>query len=118
MNSKLFIGLMAGFIFGIVDVFNIYFAEDVVHPYLEKKYHIDKMQLTLITGSLAVVLSILTAVGLEQLLESEAGYIKNPLIEVIGIVTGTIVFLALIRVVLFMQIKLTRIENKLVKHFP
>ena len=118
MNSKLWIGLMAGFIFGIVDVFNIYFAEDVVHPYLEKKYHIDKLQLTLITGSLAIILSIITAIGLERLLENEGGYVKHPLITVAGIVIGTITFLALIRIVLFLQIKLTKIDNKLVKHSP
>lgn len=116
MNSKLLIGLMAGFIFGIIDVFNIYFAEDIVHPYLEKKFHIEKMQLTLITGSLAIILSILTAIGLERLLENEGGYVKHPLITVTGIVVGTITFLALIRFVLFLQIKLTKIENKLSKH--
>jgi hypothetical protein len=118
MNSKLWIGLMAGFIFGIVDVFNIYFAEDIVHPYLEKKFNFDKMELSILTGSLAIILSIMTAVGLERLVESEAGYIKNPFIEVVGIVTGTIFFLALIRFVLFLQIKITKIENKLIKHLP
>ncbi len=116
MNSRLLIGLMAGFIFGIVDVFNIYVVEEIVHPYLEKKYNIDKLQLDILSGSLTIVLSILTAVGLQRLLQSESDYIKNPFIEVVGIVTGTIAFLALIRFVFFLQLKLTKIENKLVKH--
>ena len=118
MNNKLWIGLMAGFIFGIVDVFNIYFAEDIVHPYLEKKFNFDKMELSILTGSLAIILSIITAIGIERLVERESGYVKHPFITVVGIVTGTIFFLALIRFVLFLQVKITKIENKLVKHVP
>ena len=113
---QLFISLFASFIFGLVDVINIYFAEDVVHPILEKKFSIDKTSLSIVSGSLAAALSIFTAVILERMFESQFKMIKNPLIDVVGLIFGTILFLFLMKNIIRLHLKIAKLEQNIQKY--
>lgn len=116
-KHKLFISLFASFIFGLVDVINIYFAEEVVHPILEKKFRVDKSSLSIVSGSLAAALSIFTAVILERIFESQFKMIKNPLIDVVGLIFGTIMFLFLMKNIINLHLKISKLEKNIKNYF-
>ena len=116
-RHQLIISLFASFIFGLVDVLNIYFAEDVVHPILEKELKIDKSSLSIVSGSLAAALSIFTAVILERIFESQFKMIKNPLIDVFGLIFGTIMFLFLMKNIVNLHLKISKLEKNIKNYF-
>jgi uncharacterized protein YacL len=98
MLNKLVISFIASIIFGIVDVFNIYLIEDYLHPVIKKKLGLDKESLTIISGSLAVIVSIITAIIIESYLSSKYKYIvRYPTTDIIGLIIGTILFLFILK---------------------
>ena len=112
MINKIIISFIAGIIFGIVDVFNIFLIEDYLHPYIKKYVVVDEETLTIISGVLAVIVSIITAIFVEYFLVKKYKYINRyPLIDIIGIIIGTILFLFVLK----LYYKLRK-EYSIVKH--
>ena len=98
MLNKIIISFIAGIIFGIVDVLNIFLIEDYLHPSIKKFVGVDKESLTIISGVLAVIVSIITAIFVEYFLLKKYKYIiRYPLIDIIGIIIGTILFLFVLK---------------------
>ena len=98
MINKIIISFIAGIIFGIVDVFNIFLIEDYLHPSIKKFIGVDKETLTIVSGVLAVIVSIITAIFVEYFLVKKYKYINRyPLIDIIGIIIGTILFLFVLK---------------------
>lgn len=98
MLNKLVISFIAAVIFGIVDVFNIYLIEDYLHPVIKKALGLDKESLTIISGSLAVIVSIITAIIIESYISSKYKYItRYPTVDIIGLIIGTILFLFILK---------------------
>jgi uncharacterized membrane protein len=98
MINKIIISFIAGIIFGIVDVFNIFLIEDYLHPSIKKFIGVDKETLTIVSGVLAVIVSIITAIFVEYFLLKKYKYINRyPLIDIIGIIIGTILFLFVLK---------------------
>lgn len=94
MLNKLVISFIAAVIFGIVDVLNIYLIEDFLHPVIKKAFGLDKESLTIISGSLAVIVSIISAIFVESYLSRKYKYIiRYPTVDIIGLIIGTILFL-------------------------
>ena len=98
MLNKIIISFIAGIIFGIVDVFNIFLIEDYLHPSIKKFIGVDKETLTIVSGVLAVIVSIITAIFVEYFLVKKYKYINRyPLIDIVGIIIGTILFLFVLK---------------------
>jgi uncharacterized membrane protein len=98
MINKIIISFIAGIIFGIVDVFNIFLIEDYLHPSIKKFIGVDKETLTIVSGVLAVIVSIITAIFVEYFLVKKYKYINRyPLIDIVGIIIGTILFLFVLK---------------------
>lgn len=98
MSNKIIISFIAGVIFGIVDVLNIFLIEDYLHPSIKKFVGADEETLTIISGVLAVIVSIITAIFVEYFLSKKYKYIiRYPLIDIIGIIIGTILFLFVLK---------------------
>ena len=98
MLNKILISFIAAIIFGIVDVFNIYLIEDYLHPVIKKILGLDEESLTIISGSLAVIVSIITAIFVESYLSHQYKYItRYPAIDIIGLIIGTILFLFILK---------------------
>ena len=94
MLNKIAISFIAAVIFGIVDVFNIYLIEDYLHPVIKKAFGLDEESLTIISGTLAVIVSIISAIFVESYLSRKYKYItRYPTIDIIGLIIGTILFL-------------------------
>jgi len=93
MNKKILISFIAALSFGIVDVFNIFFIEDYLHPYIQKWVNVDKETLSIISGSLAATVSIITAIFVESYLSSKYNFIRYPFIDALGLIIGTVIFL-------------------------
>jgi len=94
MLNKLVISFIAAVIFGIVDVLNIYLIEDYLHPVIKKAFGFDEESLTIISGSLAVIVSIISAIFVESYLSRKYKYIiRYPTVDIIGLIIGTILFL-------------------------
>jgi hypothetical protein len=93
MIKKIIISFIAALSFGIVDVFNIFFIEDYLHPYIQKWINVDKETLSIISGSLAATVSIITAIFVESYLSSKYNYIRYPFIDALGLIIGTVIFL-------------------------
>ena len=94
MLNKIAISFIAAVIFGIVDVFNIYLIEDYLHPVIKKAFGLDEESLTIISGSLAVIVSIISAIFVESYISSKYKYItRYPTVDIIGLIIGTILFL-------------------------
>ena len=112
MLSKIIISFIAAIIFGMVDVFNIYLIEDYLHPSIKKFIGVDKETLTIVSGVLAVIVSIVTAIFVEYFLLKKYKYIiRYPLIDIIGIIIGTILFLFVLK--LYYNL---RKEYSIIKH--
>jgi hypothetical protein len=98
MLNKIIISFIAAIIFGIVDVFNIFLIEDYLHPYIKKIVGVDKESLIIISGVIVVIVSIITAIFVEYFLSKKYRYIiRYPLIDIIGIIIGTILFLFVLK---------------------
>jgi hypothetical protein len=98
MLNKLVISFIAAVIFGIVDVLNIYLIEDFLHPVIKKAFGLDKESLTIISGSLAVIVSIISAIFVESYLSRKYKYIiRYPTVDIIGLIIGTILFLFVLK---------------------
>ena len=111
INNVIFISLLAAFTFGFVDVINIFIIEKYVHPLLKKQFKFeDDETLSIISGSLAANASILTAIFIEMFLEKQYNYIKTPLIDVVGLIIGTVMFLFILKMY-------TRIKKYIKRHF-
>ena len=98
MIKQILISFIAALSFGFVDVFNIYLIEDYLHPSIKKFIGVDKETLTIVSGVLAVIVSIITAIFVEYFLVKKYKYINRyPLIDIIGIIIGTILFLFVLK---------------------
>ena len=98
MLNKIIISFIAAIIFGIVDVFNIFLIEDYLHPYIKKIVGVDEESLIIISGVIVVIVSIITAIFVEYFLSKKYRYIiRYPLIDIIGIIIGTILFLFVLK---------------------
>lgn len=93
MIKQLLISFIAALSFGFVDVFNIFLIEDYLHPYIKKWIEVDEESLSIISGSLAAMVSIVTAVFVEHFLSKKYNYIRYPLIDALGLIIGTVIFL-------------------------
>jgi hypothetical protein len=94
MLNKIIISFIAAVIFGIVDVLNIYLIEDYSRPYIKKIVKADEDSLTVISGTLAVIVSIIIALIVEHYLLKKYKYIvRYPTIDIIGLIIGVILFL-------------------------
>lgn len=90
-KNKLITNLAVSLLFGFFEFINIYFAEVILHPYLEKKNLINVDSLQVITGSIASMLSIFITIMLERIFN----IVKNPFIDIFGIFVITVVYLNL-----------------------
>ena len=90
-KNKLLTNLIISVIIGIIEIINIYFAEVILHSYLEKKNIIDKGSLQIVTGSIASILSIFTAFALERTFN----IVKHPFVDIFGIFMIMMVYLYL-----------------------
>ena len=93
MIKQLLISFIAALSFGMVDVLNIFLIEDYLHPYIKKWINVDEETLSIISGSLAATVSIITAIFVESYLSSKYNYIRYPLIDALGLIIGTVIFL-------------------------
>ena len=93
MIKEILISFIAALCFGMVDVFNIFLIEDYLHPYIKKWIDVDEETLSIISGSLAATVSIITAIFVETYLSSKYSYVRYPLIDALGLIIGTVIFL-------------------------
>jgi hypothetical protein len=98
MLNKIIISFIASIIFGIIDVFNIYLIEDYSRPFIKKNVRIDEESLTIVSGTLAVIVSIIMAIIVEYYLSQKYKYIvRYPTIDIIGLIIGVILFLFVLK---------------------
>jgi hypothetical protein len=115
MLNKILISFIAAFSFGIVDVFNIFIIEDFVHPHLKKWIDVDEEFLSIISGSLAATASIITAIFVESYLSKKYSYIRYPLIDAIGLIIGTVIFLFSLKLYYKLRKEYTNIKHHVKK---
>jgi cytochrome c biogenesis protein CcdA len=116
MLNKIIISFIAGIIFGIVDVLNIYLIEDYLHPSIKKFVGVDKETLTIVSGVLAVIVSIITAIFVEYFLLTKYKYIiRYPVIDIIGIIIGTILFLFVLKLYYKLRKEYSNVKHQVKK---
>ena len=116
MLNKLIISFIAGIIFGIVDVLNIFLIEDYLHPSIKKFVGVDEETLTIISGVLSVIVSIITAIFVEYFILKKYKYIiRYPLIDIIGIIIGTILFLFVLKLYYKLRKEYSNIKHHIKK---
>ena len=96
MKKIILISLFAAFIFGIIDVCNVFFLDYFLHPFLLKN-GFKEGESHIVSGSIAASLSIMFSIIIESSFENKYNYLKSPFYDVIGIITGTILFLLIMR---------------------
>lgn len=97
MYKEALISFIAALCFGIVDVFNIFLIEDYLHPYIKKWINVDEESLSIISGSLAATVSIITAIFVESYLSSKYKFVRYPMIDALGLIIGTVIFLLVLK---------------------
>ncbi len=116
MLNKLVISFIAAVIFGIVDVFNIFLIEDYLHPAIKRILELDEESLTIISGSLAVIVSIISAIIVEYYLSRKYKYIiRYPTIDIIGLIVGTILFLFMLKLYYKLRTEYSDIKHHIKK---
>jgi hypothetical protein len=116
MLNKIVISFIAAIIFGIVDVFNIFLIEDYLHPVIKRILGLDNESLTIISGSLAVIVSIITAIIVHYYLSTKYKYItRYPLVDIVGLIIGTIIFLFILKLYYKLRIQYSAIKHHIKK---
>ena len=115
MIKQILISFIAALSFGIVDVFNIFLIEDYLHPYIKTWFEVDEESLSIISGSLAVIVSIITAIFVEYFLSKKYNYIRYPLIDALGLITGTVIFLFSLKLYYKLRKEYTNVKHHVKK---
>jgi len=115
MIKQILISFIAALSFGIVDVFNIFLIEDYLHPYIKKWVDVDEETLSIISGSLAATISIITAIFVESYISSKYNYIRYPLIDALGLIIGTVIFLFVLKLYYKLRKEYTIIKHNVKK---
>tara|TARA_X000000950_G_scaffold289440_1_gene413506 strand:+ start:6444 stop:6785 length:342 start_codon:yes stop_codon:yes gene_type:complete len=105
--------LIATIIFGFLDAIIFLFAETSVQIWLINNVpFFDNNVAELLTGGLSAALSIFFASGIRLKVKKMYDIIENPLVDVIGIIIGTVIVIFLYWIYKFIIKSLNRNNNK------
>uniref|UniRef100_A0A6C0IM45 Uncharacterized protein n=1 Tax=viral metagenome TaxID=1070528 RepID=A0A6C0IM45_9ZZZZ len=90
MNIVL-LSLFSTIIFGIIDAVFFLFFEETAQNKIKKLTHVSMNIAEIVTGSLSAAAAIFVAANVEISLEEEMYLIHHPLLDVSGILLGTLV---------------------------
>ena len=90
----LLLSLFSTVIFGIIDAIFFLFFEETVQSKIKKLIHVSMDIAEIVTGALSAAAAIFVASNVKISIEEEIYLIDNPLLDVSGILLGTLVVVA------------------------
>lgn len=90
----LLLSLFSTVIFGIIDAIFFLFFEETVQSKIKKLIHVSMDIAEIVTGALSAAAAIFVASNVKISIQEEIYLIDNPLLDVSGILLGTLVVVA------------------------
>lgn len=88
------LSLAGATVFGLVDALFFFTAEDTLQEKIMRSKNFDATSAELLTGGISAAVAILVAGGLSMYIEKHFHLIDHPLLDMVGIMIGTLLVVA------------------------